>query len=226
MKRFNIIGLLSLMLIIALIFISAPTVKAAMVGTATLESGSSAWELIGQTEQDGQDVEHFGYLTHISGLLDELLFFDPDDRTEATARFTFFGSSTITARHEHGDIIVTAAPGEMRIYFKETLLPSDFSDKGSFRNGTLIALFSVSYHSVLNVEHDDEDIGSTAATAELTQSEANQFGLNGKNLKLGQKNLHGRLSISGEGNKTSDSPLQSRFHYGANFTVGKGKKTR
>jgi len=52
-------------------------------------------EFLGKSDQVGADVTHDGYLTHIFGLADELLFSDPSSRTEATARFTF------VATHDH-----------------------------------------------------------------------------------------------------------------------------
>ena len=45
----------------------------------------SAFEFLGRSNQEGPNVTHFGYLTHIFGLADELLFASPNMRTEATA---------------------------------------------------------------------------------------------------------------------------------------------
>jgi hypothetical protein len=72
---------------------------------------------------------HYGYLTHIFGLSDDLLFSDGNVRTEATARFTFMATTTLDSRHEHGNIITTSAPGEMIIYLKESS-GADFDDPG------------------------------------------------------------------------------------------------
>ncbi len=213
MKRFNIVGSLSLMLILALNFILPAAIRVEKVGIEKPGSGKNSWELIGRSVQIGPDIKHFGYLTHISGISEELLFSDPLIRTEATAKFTFFSKTSLTTHHERSSIIVTATPGNMGIYLQE-IPNANLDDPSTFRNGDLIARFSVSYHSVLLVEQDIENWSSDTAVLELTQLIANQFNLEGKDLKFGKINLLGRLLISDQGLKTSDP-----FDYTGKFTV-------
>lgn len=82
--------------------------------------GETAFAFLGRTDQHGPTLTHYGYLTHLFGVADGLLFADPTLRTEATARFTFFAETTLVSRHELGNIIGTAALGTLTIYFNHS----------------------------------------------------------------------------------------------------------
>src|SRR5262249_1848034 len=115
------------------------------------EKQTTAFEFLGRSDQDGPQVTHYGYLTHVFGLADELLFADPDRRTEATARLTFVAVTSLDSRHEHGNIITTSAPGEMTVFFNENP-QGNFDDPASFAAGRPIATYATRYHNVLNVQ--------------------------------------------------------------------------
>jgi hypothetical protein len=172
--------------------------------------------LVGRSEQDGNAVTHFGYLTRIQGLPDSLLFSHPSIRTQATARFTFSAATTLTARNELGNIIVTAAPGTLTIYFNET--PSgDFANPGSFAAGTPIATYSARYNNVLNVQ--STNAGIMTAVADLIQLGDDPFTLDGMQYRLGQRHLRERLSAYGQGTRTQVDPPQSFFLWGGNVVI-------
>ena len=211
MKRYVTLALFALTpAMVAVLVCSATTAAAKPLVVGNAQHGENVLELVGRSEQDGSAVTHFGYLTRIRGLTDDLLFSDPSIRTEAKARFTFFATTTLTARHELGNIIATAAPGTLTIYFNET--PSgngNFNTPGSFAAGTPIATFSARFHNVLNVQATDA--GIISAVADLIQLGDDPFTLGGVRYRLGQRHLQGRLSANGQGTRTQVAPLLKSF---------------
>ena len=217
MKRYVNLALLALTPVMVAVLVCSTTTAAAkplVVGNA--EHGETVLELVGRSQQDGNAVTHFGYLTRIRGLTDDLLFSDPSIRTEAKARFTFFATTTLTARHELGNIIATAAPGTLTIYFNET--PSgDFGDPGTFAAGTPIATFSARFHNVLNVQAPDA--GIISAVADLIQLGDDPFTLGGVRYYLGRRHLRERLSANGQATRTQVELPRSFFLWGGNVVI-------
>jgi hypothetical protein len=218
MKRYVNLTLLALTPVMVAVLVCSTTTAAAkplVVGNA--QHGENVLELVGRSEQDGSAVTHFGYLTRIRGLPDDLLFSDPSIRTQATARFTFFATTTLTARHVLDNIIATAAPGTLTIYFNETPI-GDFNIPGSFAAGTPIATFSARFHNVLNVQAPDA--GIISAVADLIQLGGDSFMLDGVRYRLGRRHLQGRLSANGQGTRTPQvEPPQSFFLWGGNVVI-------
>jgi hypothetical protein len=173
--------------------------------------GRVLFEFLGRSNQDGQNVTHFGYLTHLLGLSDDHLFTDANVQTEATARFTFLATSAQDARHEHGNIITTSAPGELALFLNQTP-QGDFDDPASFGHGQAIATFATRYYSVLNVQAPNQ--GITTVTVELTQLRASQFALAGQRLRLGRPGLRARLSATGQGARTQPNPVRAFYLVG------------
>jgi uncharacterized protein with NRDE domain len=126
-------------------------------------------------------VTHYGYLTHIFGLVDELLFADANVRSEATARFTFLAVTTLDSRHQHENIITTSAPGELTLFLNQNP-GADFNNPASFAGGRAIASYSARYHNVLNVQAPNQ--GITAASVELTQLNSSAFVLGNRRTDL------------------------------------------
>jgi hypothetical protein len=170
--------------------------------------GENAWELIGRSDQDGPVVRHYGYLTHVFGLPDEALFSIAGARTEATARFTYFGTTTLTARHALGNIIQTAAPGALTIYFNPAPA-GDFNDPDSFRRGQAVASFSVRYHNVLYVEAPD--IGISSSSAALEQTHMGLFELESRRVHFGRPGLRARFQGIAQSMRTQADPLKAVF---------------
>jgi len=183
-----------------------------VTGTPEPARGSSendsAFEFLGRSNQDGPNVTHFGYLTHIFGLADDLLFSNPNVRTEATARFTFFARTTLDSRHELGNLITTSAPGELTLFLNEKP-QGNFDNPESFARGNGFASYSTRYYNVLNVQSTNQ--GITNATVELTQERGGSLVLNGNRVQWGHPGLRARLSATGQGTRTQPDPLRAFF---------------
>jgi hypothetical protein len=172
-----------------------------MLGAPVPGAADNLSELIGRTDQSGADITHYGYVTHVNGLNDADLFFDPVVRTETTARFTFFGTNTLNARHVVGSVITTAtAPGVLTVYQRGSG-GATFNIPSSFAVGTPIQVFTFRYFNVLNVQGPNElgqptGIASGTAVAE------------GGGQRL-------RLTVSGQGTLLTEQPPVSVFSLGA-----------
>jgi hypothetical protein len=126
-------------------------------------------EFIGRTDQQGSAVTHYGYVTRVRGLPNADLFLDPAVRTEATARLTYFATTTLNARHVVGNIITTAtAPGTLTFY-ERPAGGASFADPASFQVGTPILILTIRYFNVLNVQEANgqgQQVGIATATAD------------------------------------------------------------
>jgi hypothetical protein len=217
MKRSFSLGLLVSTLAMVACLVSptvVPAAEKAIVGTPP--EGTKAVEFLGRSDQNGSNLTHYGYLTFIFGLADDLLFLDSNTRTEATARFTFFATTTLSSRFELGNLIATTAPGTLTIYFTDTP-GSDFNDPRSFASGQPIATFSIQYHNILNVQAPNQ--GLSSAIADLVQLHADAFTLEGRRYFLGHKGLRERVWATGQGTRIQVDPLLSFFLLAGNITV-------
>jgi len=183
-----------------------------VVGVAA--QGQKAIEFIARSDQNGNLLIHFGYVTGISGLSKEALFSDSNIRTEATARFTFFATTKINSRHELGNITTTAAPGKLTIFFNETPGGS-FNDPESFTAGVPIATYTLHHHNTLNVQGQNE--GILSAAGDLLQQSADSFTLSGKKHRLGNVGLRQRIEVTGQGTRTQIDPLQAFYFWGGHI---------
>ena len=138
-------------------------------GEVGVSTSLTAWEFVGQTNQNGADFQGFGYLTHIDGLPDDALFTtsDPTAHSEATARFTYYTTAKLTARSVISSVFVINAAGTFNIYYNDTP-HGDFNNPASFNSGTQIAALSVRYQDILNVQAPNK--GLATGTADLKQS--------------------------------------------------------
>jgi hypothetical protein len=182
----------------------------------SVPNGQTAFEILGRSDQDGPQVTHYGYLTHIFGLTDELLFADANVRSEATARFTFLAVTTLDSRHQHENIITTSAPGELTLFLNQNP-GADFNHPASFAGGIAIAAYSTRYYNVLNVQAPNQ--GITVASVELTQLNSSAFVLGNRRLRLGQPGLRARLTANGSGTRTQVEPVRAFFLVGGNVVV-------
>ncbi|MBI2925054.1 MAG: hypothetical protein HYY24_05040 [Verrucomicrobia bacterium] len=201
---------------VALLTIAGAVQDRGRAGIGLPNGGENAFEFVGRSDQNGPEVRHSGYLTHVFGVPDELLFAHPTLRNETTAHFTFVAATTINARHELGNLIVTAAPGEMTVYFHDAG-GADFGTPDSFAESVPIATFAVRYHNVLNVQAPNEGIAT--ATAEFVQLDAQQFKLNGRPVHFGRNGLRGRLAATGQGTRTKVEPSAASFVLGGHAVV-------
>jgi hypothetical protein len=165
---------------------------AAWLAPAAARAESFA-EFVGRSDQDGPQVTHFGYVTHLQGFTDAELFFDPLVRTEATARLTFFATTTLNARHQVANVITTAtAPGPLTFYLRPGPGAS-FGDPASFQVGDPVATMTVRYHNTLIVDEQPNSLGqSTGRASAVADAE-------GSGLRL-------RITASGQGTLLVDDP--------------------
>jgi len=172
------------------------------IGSAPTAQNSLA--LVGTAEQDGVSLTLFGYVTHAAGLDDALLFgqgTDPfQERSEATARLTFFASATITSRAVHENLFTTLATGEVTFHFSEEPTGADFGEPRSFSEGEEVASFRATLQNVINVQRPNEAVETT--TGEMTQTGADTFMLEGDRYRLGAGDNAYRVILTGQGTRT------------------------
>jgi hypothetical protein len=116
--------------------------KAGVVGTAA--RGVNAVEYIGVIEQDGPVFMSVGYLTYVQGLDPSDLFTDPLSPDASTARFTFYGSSSIVSRAQVGAVTQLGTVGTLKVFFNE-FGGANFNDPDSFSLGLEIASFDARF---------------------------------------------------------------------------------
>lgn len=159
-----------------------------LIVPARVSAAENFAELIGQSDQNAAVITHYGYVTHAKGLNDAALFFDPLVRTEATAKYTFYATTVLNARHVHGNIITTASsPGQFIVYERASG-GADFNDPDSFRVGTAILSFAVRYFNVLNVQGQNQQ-GQSTGIASATAVLGDGYGLRLRLTATGQGTL-------------------------------------
>lgn len=185
-------------------------------GDVGIAAGQNAIEFIAQSSQNGRTFANYGYLTHISGLPDELLFTDPANRSEATAKFTFSGTAQSTVRIVVSQTLhMNTLTGDLNIYLNNTPA-GDFNNPSSFSSGTLIATYSTRAQSILTVIAPNQ--GLFTVYSDLTQTVANTFQLGNQQHRLGHPNLAARDTYMGQAMRTEPTaPLA--VEYGAGNIV-------
>lgn len=187
------------------------------VGSAT---GQNALEVVGQSNQNGATFTGFGYLTHISGLSDDLLFTDPANRSEATAKFTYYGTAQLSARSVISTVHSVVSFGNTAIYFDEH--PNrNFNNPDSFKTGAQIATYTVRYQDILRVIAPNQ--GLSAGTGDHVQRTVTGFTLGGQQYRLGRPGLMERMSFAGQAVRTEpNAPQAVEFGAGNLVVTGQG----
>ena len=163
--------------------------------------------LLGQINQEGPNLEIFGYLTRIQGLGISALYTSPpainsnDPRASdpGPARFTFFNRATMTSMSRRNDVLSATANGTVTI-FHQPDGGADFDDPGSFADGKVIAEFKGSFRDDLLL--DGENQGALVMSGDLTQSRAPRFDIAGKRARFGKRGLPWHVDASGRGIRT------------------------
>lgn len=169
-------------------------------------------EALTRIEQDGDTINGFGYLTSVVGLDADELFLSATP-SEATARFTAFGTATVGARTILGNVFNIDAAGQLAVYFQSSG-GADFGHPESFAHGTLVALYSVVFQSINSVFAPNQ--GIFKLSADLRQQQAEAFSLSGRRLRFGRPNLRLRMQANGIG--THNAPRAS-LTIASNFVV-------
>jgi hypothetical protein len=210
MKRYFLVGAA---LVIALLALTAFVVSGQQAPAATIEVGSAvgganAVEYIGRIDQDGSNFVSYGYLTHISGLTDTLLFSGTIPFVnESNAHFTFYTTATLTARNVitgafngiTSSVFMIDAIGTTVYYYNAT--PSAaFANPDSFKAGVPVMTATVRSQNILNVQAPARGVGTNFA--EFTQTGVSPFTLNGQPYQIGRVGILERLFSTGEGTNT------------------------
>jgi hypothetical protein len=178
-------------------------VNAAPQEVAAAPGGQNALEYVGKVDQDDRAFVAYGYLTHIDGLADSQLFSDPNNRNEATARFTYSATATMTGRSIIENIFAVNAAGILTVYFNQAP-KGDFKDPKTFASGVAIASYDFRAQSIINVT--SPNTGLNTAIIEATQQNASAFKLENAEYVFGHPKLLHRYSHTGFGKRSNAEP--------------------
>ncbi len=203
-----LVALLALVCVVLVIDRFAAVNAQGVIGAPA--SGKNAIEFIGRTDQDGTLLTSYGYLMHINGLDDSLLFSTPLTHTASTAYFTYYFTSTITSRDVLSSVFTTSSVGTFAVYHLDTPGAS-FDDPASFAKGQTIATASVRSRSVINVIAPN--FGILSGVSDLVHETATPFTAGGQSFQLGLPGLTSRSIVTGQGIRTD--PVIPRANYTA-----------
>lgn len=228
MKRTALIGLLVSSLALVAVSLS-PAFSSSnsssarrVVGAA--RNGRSSIEIIGLIQQSGANFVGYGYLTHLSGLNDSLLFADPADQSESTARFTFVAESTLDKRSTVNNVVNIASSGDLAIYFHRDGAGADFAQPDSFQSAKQLASLKIRFQNILNIQTSGPPArGITTLFADSRQRESAGFSLQGRRFLFGTVGLRHHFEAAGEGVRPDPSaePPQTTTTFAGNARVAR-----
>jgi len=185
--------------------VAAGASPATTVGTG--DAGQTAIEFVAKVDQTGPRFDFYGYATYVRGLPESALFAKQGiDQSEATARITFSGSTTLTQRSIMGDDVY-ALTSSGAITFHLAPGGASFSDPSSFSRGPAIATELLRFQNLITVRYseqagDSSSAGTTAisiGSGDLAQRASAVFAIGGKRYRLGRKGLDQRVFADGQG---------------------------
>jgi hypothetical protein len=222
MRRYTIVGLFAVALAAALLAVPGLRgSKAEAVGPAdygaqevgVAPTGWNALEFVGRIDQDGGYLTSYGYLTYVRGLSSSAVFTEPFTTTETTARFTYYATSTLTARAVISNVTELNVAGETTFYFHPYGAQADFGNPASFTSGTPVGSATGRLQNILNVQAPN--LGVSTGFGELVRQTAGVFTLGAQSYQFGRVGLMEREFFTGEGTRTD--PIVPR-----SFIVGGG----
>lgn len=202
MKRFVYLMLVAVPLLAVSVYVASgqllsPTAPIE-VGSAT--GGQNAVEFVGRADQDGANFISYGYLTHISGLTDTLLFSGTFPFVnETNARFTYYATATLTSRYVISSVFVIDSIGTT-VYYYHPAGGAQFANPASFAVGQPVLTATVRSQNILNVQAPNLGVGTNFG--ELTQTGVSAFDLGGQTYQIGRVGLIERTFSTGEGTRT------------------------
>jgi hypothetical protein len=162
-------------------------------------TGETSFEFIGKLDQPSLDVSNFyGYVTHVAGIADSKLF-TQGDRSDSTARLTFFVTAKLDAHLHQLPLFVTTGAGTISFYLNAAGGAS-IADPASFRRGAVVATAAARFQDVLNAQSETSGLESASGT--LRQLTAATFTLAGKTYRFGHRGLRSHIAMSGAGMRT------------------------
>jgi len=196
------------------------TTTAVAGGIGLPAAGKVAWRFVGHLDQNGSDFSGYGYLTQVDGLNDTQLYASGQPG-EQSARFTVAIASSLTSRSKLENVTIVNTKGTATIYYNESPAGS-FSDPTSFAKGTAIAKADVDGQNVLNITSADRNQGIAAATAQLSQTSASSFKVDGTSHQFGRTGLVERMALNGEGRRTDPTVPKSLIEVAGDIIVSAG----
>lgn len=177
--------------------------------------GQNVIEIIGQIDQSLFTLTTYGYVTHIAGIPDELLFAEgtsPLMRDASNARFTFLGVGEANGRAIHKNIFASSVDSTLEFYYNETPVGANFDEPDTFASGTPITILSARLYSVLNVQ--EPDIGVLMVSSDSSQDTAESFSIGDQTYTLGHIGLLYHFTLFGQGFRSSTEPLAAQYFFG------------
>lgn len=189
----------------------APTTVA--VGKA----GQTAFEFVGQVDQQGGSFTYYGFVTYVRGLEDPQLFTIPGvDQSEATARFTFYASTQMVRRAIIQNVFAVTSVGSFTVYLGSG--GASFGNPSSFASGQGVATTALRLQNIITVQGTGPAPGPprpagpggpgptgdlpqaiSIGTGGAEQGSASTFTLGGKQYRFGRKGLDLRIFMTGSG---------------------------
>lgn len=200
--------------------LAGPALAGAPPEVGTAAPGSIAFTFFGAIEQNATILVNVGYLTSMAGLDESLLFTgeDPLERSEATARFTYFTSGSLETRSILDNLFDTTGVAETTYYYQPDGGAS-FDDPTSFRQGTPIAVATSAWHNLVNVQSPDK--GLITAQSDDLQVSADPFTLDGQEYTFGAIDRRIRLAFTGQGLRSdAAAPRASVIYAGEATSLG------
>ncbi len=190
-------------------------------GVGQPAAGKVAWRFVGHLDQNGGDFSGYGYLTQIDGLNDSQLYSSAGQQGEQTARFTVVITSHLTSRSKLQNVTIVNTSGTATVYYNDQPA-GNFADPSSFAKGTAIAQAGVDGQNVLNINPNNRDQGIAAATAQLSQTSATGFKVDGTSHQFGRSGLVERMALNGEGTRTDPATPKSLIEVAGDIIVSAG----
>ena len=206
--------------LIAWVLSSASHLAAQPLTRVGMSATGHSFEYIARADQSGDSVTLYGYMTHLDGIDDALLFApgvssSQPSQGEANARMTFVAKSTFTSRIPNGSIISSTQNEEMTVYFTPLPQARDFTKPDTFSTGTAIAAFKSRVYNILNVQSpltpQGPGRGITIATSDSVQDSAAAFTLDNRRYVFGQVRRQLKIFGTGQGTLTAVNPFVANF---------------
>jgi hypothetical protein len=199
----------------AVALVLASPLAAAPTAVAVGKAGQTAYEFVGRVDQNGPSFTFYGYVTYVRGLADDQIFTQPGvDQSEATARITFYATTTMVRRAIVGGVFAVTSTGSYTVYLGSG--GASFDDASSFTRGQALATTAIRFQNIINVQSGGSGgppgprptgpgPGGAGAQAISTgtggseQRTASTFTLGGKQYRFGRKGLDLRVFATGQG---------------------------
>ncbi len=167
--------------------------------------GQRLLEFVVKISQNGPEFTLRGYVTHIQGVDDAALCAGGSaaSRSEATARFTIYGTARTVSLAEVEDRLYSVDATGILTFYLNDKGGADFDTNKGFDAGTVVATSAARFQNVITVMSAKQGLAN--GTGDLTVQSATPVTLGGATYPVGQPGTSWRLSFNGLG--TLQRPL-------------------